>query len=72
MVAALTDGQTPNAAEAHRAKNASRHNTFMAVPVVFIMISNHFPMAYGSRYNWIVLSIAVLVGWFAAKIIRRA
>lgn len=72
MVAALQAAQNPNLAEALRAKNASRHNTFMAVPVVFIMISNHFPMAYGSRYNWMILSGVVLVGWFAAKLIRRA
>jgi uncharacterized membrane protein len=72
MVAALKAGQRPNAAEAYRAKNVSRHNTFMAVPLVFIMVSNHFPMAYGSRYNWMILSVVVLVGWFAAKIIRRA
>ncbi len=72
MVAALKEGKAPDAAEAKRAKNASKQNTFMAVPVVFIMISNHYPMAYGHRYNWIILSAMVLVGWFAAKLIRRA
>jgi uncharacterized membrane protein len=37
------------------------------------MISNHFPTAtYGSRYDWIILSILILVGWVAAKFIRRA
>lgn len=72
MVAALKAGQTPDAAQAKRAKSASKQNTFMAVPVVFIMISNHFPIAYGHRYNWIILSGAVLVGWCAAKLIRRA
>jgi uncharacterized membrane protein len=45
----------------------------MAVPVVFIMISNHFPSAtYGDRYNWAVLAVLILVGWIAAKFIRRA
>ena len=72
MVAALKEGKTPDAAEAKRAKNASKQNTFMAVPTVFIMISNHFPITYGHRYNWIVLSGLVLAGWFAAKLIRRA
>jgi uncharacterized membrane protein len=45
----------------------------MAVPVVFIMISNHFPgVTYGERNNWLILSVLVLVGWIAAKFIRRA
>ncbi len=73
MVAALKEGKTPNQDEARRAKNASKHNTFMAVPVVFIMISNHFSFIYGDvRYGWMILSGIVLVGWIAAKIIRRA
>jgi uncharacterized membrane protein len=41
------------------------------VPVVFIMISNHFPVTtYGNQYNWAVLSALVLVGWGVASVIR--
>ena len=36
------------------------------------MISNHYSGTYGSRYNWLILSAMVLVGWIAAKIVRRA
>ena len=73
MIAALKAGEKPNAALAADAKLRSKQNTFMAVPVVFLMISNHFPSAtYGDRYNWIILSIMVLVGWIAARFIRRA
>jgi len=73
MIAAAKEGKQPDAALAARAKLRSKQNTFMAVPVVFLMISSHFPTAtYGSRYNWIVLSALVLVGWAAAKIIRKA
>ncbi len=73
MVAALKEGKEPNQVEALRAKTCSKHNTFLVVPVVFIMISNHFPtITYGQRYNWIVLSGLVLAGWIAAKFIRRA
>jgi uncharacterized membrane protein len=39
---------------------------------VFIMISNHYPGTYGSPHNWQILSALVIVGWIAAKIIRRA
>ena len=43
----------------------------MVVPVVLIMISNHFPVAtYGHRYNWAVLGALILVGWAAAWMIR--
>ena len=73
MIAALNAGQKPDDALSAQAKLRSKQNTFMAVPVVFIMISNHFPgVTYGDRYNWIILSILILVGWVAAKLIRRA
>jgi uncharacterized membrane protein len=73
MIAALKEGRKPDERLAAQAKLRSKQNTFMAVPVVFIMISNHFPgVTYGDRYNWIILSILILVGWVAAKLIRRA
>jgi len=73
MIAALNEGRKPDEALSARAKLRSKQNTFMAVPVVFIMISNHYPgVTYGDRYNWIILSGLVLAGWIAAKFIRRA
>jgi uncharacterized membrane protein len=72
-IAAVKDGTTPNPALAASAKLRSKHNTYLVVPLVFTMISNHFPATtYGDRYNWQILSILVLVGWGAAKIVRRA
>ncbi len=73
MIAAINQGIEPDEALGAQAKLRSKQNTFMAVPVVFIMISNHFPgVAYGDRYNWAILAVLILVGWFAAKFIRRA
>jgi uncharacterized membrane protein len=73
MIAAIKAGRKPDNALAAQAKFRSKQNTFMAVPVVFIMISNHFPgVTYGERYNWAILSILILAGWIAAKFIRRA
>ena len=73
MIAATKEGKEPDQNLATRAKLRSKHNTFMVVPVVFIMISNHFPVAtYGDRNNWLILAVLILVGWIAAKIIRRA
>ncbi len=73
MVAALTEGRAPDLTLGARAKQRSKHNTFMVVPVLFTMISNHFPTAtYGDKYAWMILSVLVLVGWGAAALIRRA
>lgn len=73
MIAAAAAGAKFDASLSAQAKLRSKHNTFMAVPVVFIMISNHFPVAtYGSRYALQVLVALVLLGWGAAKIIREA
>jgi uncharacterized membrane protein len=73
MIAALNAGRKPDERFAAQAKLRSKQNTFMAVPVVFIMISHHYPgVTYGDRYNWIILSILILLGWIAAKFIRRA
>jgi len=73
MVAALKAGTEPDQAEALRAKTSSKHNTFLVVPVVFTMISNHFPsITYGRSDNWLILSLLVLLGWGGAKLLRRA
>ncbi len=71
LIAAAKEGRPPDLRLAERAKQRSKQNTFMVMPVVFIMISNHFPVAtYGNRYNWLILAALVLVGWGAAAIIR--
>ena len=73
MIAALNEGRKPDDRLSAQAKLRSKQNTFMAVPVVFIMISHHYPgVTYGDRYNWIILSVLILLGWIAAKFIRRA
>jgi uncharacterized membrane protein len=73
MIAALKEGRSPDATLAAQSKLRSKHNTFMVVPVVFIMVSSHFPTAsYGNKYNWEILAALILVGWGAAKIIRNA
>jgi uncharacterized membrane protein len=73
MIASIKEGRKPDEALSAQAKLRSKQNTFMAVPVTFLMISNHFPgVTYGDRYSWAILSVLVLVGWIAAKFIRRA
>ncbi len=72
MIAAINEGRKPGEALAAQAKLRSKQNTFMAVPVVFIMISNHFPGNATRAFNWVNLVVLILVGWVAAKFIRRA
>lgn len=73
MITAVVAGENFDAALSAQAKLRSKHNTFMAVPVVFLMLSNHYPVAtYGNRYAWPVLISLVLLGWIAAKLIRKA
>ncbi|HXE74567.1 MAG TPA: urate hydroxylase PuuD [Candidatus Xenobia bacterium] len=73
MIAAAAEGKVPDATLGAGAKLRSKHNTFMVVPVVFIMISNHFPVAtYGSAYNGVILIALILLGWAAAWVLRRA
>jgi uncharacterized membrane protein len=72
MIAATVKGETIDPALGAGAKLRSKHNTFLAVPTVFIMISNHFPIAtYGSSYSVAVLGAMVLIGWIAAGWIRK-
>jgi uncharacterized membrane protein len=71
LIGAVREGRTPNMRLAEIAKKRSKQNTFMVVPVVFIMISNHFPVStYSQSYNWLILAGLILAGWIAAAIIR--
>jgi len=73
MIAAVARGETLDPAAGAGAKLRSKHNTFMAVPVIFLMISNHFPIAtYGSAYAIPILGALILVGWLMAAGARRA
>ncbi len=71
MLAAAQEGKTPDPKLSARGPQRSKHNSFMVVPLVFIMISNHYPtISYGFKYSWAILGGVLLVGWTAAKIIR--
>jgi uncharacterized membrane protein len=72
MLNALREGKPPDLDLAERAKARTMHNTYMTVPLIFLMISNHFPTAtYGASYNWVILSALVLAGAIAADYIYR-
>ena len=72
MIAAAAHGEAIDPTLGAGAKHRSKHNTFLAVPTAFIMISSHFPTAtYGHQYGLIILAVLILVGWGAASVLRR-
>ena len=72
MIEAIKAGQKPDDRLAAQAKLRSKQNTFMAVPLVFLMISNHYGGNTTGGYDWIHLVVLIPLGWLAAKFIRRA
>ena len=72
LVRAKKEGREPDPAPGLRGKQRSVHNTYFTLPVVFVMISNHYAMTYGARNNWLVLIAmsfagACIRGWFVAR-----
>jgi uncharacterized membrane protein len=73
MVAAGVRGEPFDPALAEGAKRRSMHNSYLAIPTVLLMISNHYPTAtYGNHYAIPILGAVILVGWTAAALLRRA
>lgn len=62
LVDALEEGREPDAAAGGHAAMRSRHNNYLTLPVLFIMVSNHYPGTYGHPYNWALLAGILLVG----------
>ncbi|NOH33476.1 urate hydroxylase PuuD [Vibrio chagasii] len=56
LVKAIEEKREPDPALPAKGLLRSRHNNYMTLPVLFIMISNHFPSTYGSEYNWLILA----------------
>lgn len=55
-------GRTPDYSQGKYAKVRSVHNSYMTFPVIFMMISNHFPNTFGNQYNWVILLLLFVVG----------
>ena len=62
MVDAIRAGRSPDARYGEIGKQRSVHNTYFTLPVLFIMISNHYPMTFGSRHGWAILAVIMLSG----------
>lgn len=61
LVKAVTEGRSPDSAKGALALQRSRHNSYFALPVLFVMISGHYPVTYGHDLNWAALLLISLV-----------
>ncbi|WP_121634006.1 urate hydroxylase PuuD [Tropicibacter alexandrii] len=62
VVADLIAGRKPDAKYGKIAKQRSTHNNYLTLPVLFLMLSNHYPLAFASEYNWIIAALVFLMG----------
>jgi len=62
LVAAKREGRAPDPIHGIRAKQRSVHNTYFTLPVLFVMISNHYAMTWGHEYNWLILIALSIAG----------
>ncbi len=62
VVADLKAGRKPDPKYGKIAKLRSTHNNYLTLPVVFLMLSNHYPLAFATEYSWIIASLVFLLG----------
>jgi hypothetical protein len=63
----LQAGTAPDAAAVSLAGLRSKQNTYMSVPLVLTMVSNHYPTVYGAPNSWVILLVLVAAGWGLVK-----
>ncbi|MTD99636.1 cysteine desulfurase [Paracoccus sp. YIM 132242] len=62
VVADLKAGRAPDPKYGKIAKLRSTHNNYLTLPVIFLMLSNHYPLAFASEYNWLIAALIFLMG----------
>ncbi len=76
VVADLMAGRTPDSIYGKIAKQRSTHNNYLTLPVIFLMLSNHYPLAFASEWNWVIAALVFLMGvtirhWFNTHHARK-
>jgi len=61
-VAALIAGKEPDPAWGIEGKQRSVHNNYLTLPVVFLMIANHYPLMFATRFNWLIVAVVLAIG----------
>ena len=62
VVKDLQEGRTPDPKYGKIAKLRSTHNNYLTLPVIFLMLSNHYPLAFATEYNWLIAALVFLMG----------
>jgi uncharacterized membrane protein len=76
VVGDLKAGRTPDAKYGIVAKQRSLHNNYLTLPVIFYMLANHYPLAFATRWNWLIAALIFLEGavirhWFNTRHARK-
>ncbi len=61
-VAALIAGEPPDPVMEQEGKTRSIHNNYLTLPVIFLMISGHYPLLFATRFNWLIVAIVLAIG----------
>jgi uncharacterized membrane protein len=75
IIAAIAEGKAPDAALPALAGLRSKHNTYMSMPLLLFMVSNHYPLAYGMtmggekgmNLSWVIVAVVIGAGWGVTK-----
>ncbi|MDJ0944381.1 MAG: urate hydroxylase PuuD [Kiloniellales bacterium] len=62
VVDALIAGEDPDPELGRRGKQRSLHNNYLTLPVIFVMIGNHYPLAFAGRWSWLILAFVLIIG----------
>jgi uncharacterized membrane protein len=76
VVADLQAGRAPDPKYGKIAKQRSTHNNYLTLPVLFLMLSNHYPLVFATEWNWVIASLVFLMGvtirhWFNTRHARK-
>jgi uncharacterized membrane protein len=71
LVAQLQAGEEPNPRYGAIGKQRSLHNNYLTLPVLLMMVSNHYPMLYSHPYSWLVVALIIIVGGLVRHLINR-
>lgn len=76
VVADLKAGRKPDPKYGKIAKQRSTHNNYLTLPVIFLMLSNHYPLVFATEWNWLIAALVFLMGvtirrWFNTRHARK-